>query len=140
MNIKTRKKIKGKFPHKLKSDVTYPVPDKIETTLNDAILKFVSKLRSWLTTKYKNITKIEIRIKNKKPLICESNKKIFFSPITNFKYVINGKLPSTMKIIDITSIKGLLKNPIDSLCVEKPPVAIVVIEWATASKTFIPAR
>jgi hypothetical protein len=40
MNIRKRKKINGNFPHKLKSLVTYPVPDKIETTLKEDILIF----------------------------------------------------------------------------------------------------
>jgi hypothetical protein len=43
-NIKKRKKIKGNPPHKLKSEVTYPVPDKIETTLNVAILKLLGNV------------------------------------------------------------------------------------------------
>ena len=43
-----------------------------------------------------------------------------------------------MKAIAINSIFGLSKYPIESLCVEKPPVAIVVIAWAMLSKKFIP--
>ena len=38
INIKNRKKMREKFPHNPKSSVTYPVPDKIEITLNDDIL------------------------------------------------------------------------------------------------------
>ena len=45
-NIKKRKNIRGNFPHKLKSAVTYPVPDKTETTLKVDILKFSKKLYS----------------------------------------------------------------------------------------------
>ena len=53
ININNRKKINGNFPHKLKSFVTYPVPDKIETTLKEAILIFsISKLLSLLNNKY----------------------------------------------------------------------------------------
>ena len=40
INIKKRKKINGNFPQELKSAVTYPVPDKTETTLKAEILKF----------------------------------------------------------------------------------------------------
>ena len=39
MNIKNRKNIKENFPHKPKSSVTYPVPDKIDITLKKEILK-----------------------------------------------------------------------------------------------------
>ena len=61
MNIKKRKKIRGNLPHRLKSDVTYPVPDKIETTLKADILKFSEKLYSLLfSIRYKNINKTEI--------------------------------------------------------------------------------
>ena len=42
-NIKKRKKIKGNFPHKPKSSVTYPVPESIETTLKDDILRLSKK-------------------------------------------------------------------------------------------------
>ena len=35
-------------------------------------------------------------------------------------------------------IKNFLKKPIESLWVEKPPVAIVVIAWQTLSKIVIP--
>ena len=60
INIKKRKKIKGNLPHKLKSLVTYPVPDKIETTLKDAILIFSTKrLLLSLNNKYKNIIKVD---------------------------------------------------------------------------------
>jgi hypothetical protein len=60
MNIKKRKKINGNLPHKLKSFVTYPVPDKIETTLKEAILIFsINKLLLLLKSKYKNIIKVE---------------------------------------------------------------------------------
>ena len=38
-----------------------------------------------------------------------------------------GMLPKTMKTLAIISILEFLKKPIESLCVEKPPVAIVVI-------------
>ena len=44
INIKKRKNINGNFPHELKSAVTYPVPDNIETTLNVVILKLSKKL------------------------------------------------------------------------------------------------
>ena len=61
INIKKRKNINGKFPHELKSAVTYPVPDKTETTLKADILKLSEKLYSLLLNiKYKNINKIEI--------------------------------------------------------------------------------
>ena len=43
MNIKKRKNINGNFPQELKSEVTYPVPDKTETTLKVEILKFSKK-------------------------------------------------------------------------------------------------
>ena len=46
INIKNKKKIKENFPHKPKSSVTYPVPDKIEITLNDEILILSNKLLS----------------------------------------------------------------------------------------------
>ena len=60
INIKKRKNIKGKFPHKLKLEVTYPVPDKIETTLNAEILKLSNTLCSLLFNKrYKNINKTD---------------------------------------------------------------------------------
>ena len=39
-------------------------------------------------------------------------------------------LPKIIKIVEIISIFGFLKNPIDSLWVENPPVAIVVMECA----------
>ena len=60
MNIKKRKKISGNLPHKLKSLVTYPVPDKMDTTLKEAILIF-STIKSLLllNSKYKNIIKVE---------------------------------------------------------------------------------
>ena len=38
INIKKRKKINGNFPHKLKSLVTYPVPDKIDSDKRHLIL------------------------------------------------------------------------------------------------------
>ena len=44
-----------------------------------------------------------------------------------FKYEIKGMLPKIINILAIISILGFLKKPIDSLCVENPPVAIVVI-------------
>ena len=50
----------------------------------------------------------------------------------------NGMLPKIINIQATISIEELLKKPIDSLCVENPPVAIVVIEWAMLSKTDIP--
>ena len=60
INIKKRKNINGNFPHELKSAVTYPVPDRTETTLKVDILKFSEKLYSLLLSiKYKNINKIE---------------------------------------------------------------------------------
>ena len=64
INIKKRKNTDGNLPHKLKSVVTYPVPDKIESTLKADILKFSKKLYSLLVkNKYKNIKKTEkIRI------------------------------------------------------------------------------
>ena len=46
--------------------------------------------------------------------------------------------PKIINILATISIFELLKNPIDSLCVEKPPVAIVVIAWLTLSKIDIP--
>ena len=49
-----------------------------------------------------------------------------------------GILPKIMKILAIISIFELLKKPIDSLWVENPPVAIVVIECAILSNTDIP--
>ena len=61
INIKKRKNINGNLPHELKSAVTYPVPDKTETTLKVDILKFSKKLYSLLLSiKYKNIKKMEI--------------------------------------------------------------------------------
>tara|TARA_B100001741_G_C16149467_1_gene412792 strand:+ start:421 stop:579 length:159 start_codon:yes stop_codon:yes gene_type:complete len=39
MNIKKIKNIRGNSPHKPKSSVTYPVPDIIERTLKEEILK-----------------------------------------------------------------------------------------------------
>ena len=61
INIKKRKKINGNFPHNPKSSVTYPVPDKIDSTLNDEILKLSKKDNSLLEmNKYKNIIKIDI--------------------------------------------------------------------------------
>ena len=53
-------------------------------------------------------------------------------------YAINGTLPSIINIIEVISIKGLLKQPIDSLQLEKPPVANVVIECVILSKRLIP--
>ena len=50
----------------------------------------------------------------------------------------NGTLPNIMKILATISIFELSKKPIDSLCVENPPVAIVVIAWLTLSNTDIP--
>ena len=47
-------------------------------------------------------------------------------------------LPSIINIVAVISIPGLLKNPIDSLWVEKPPVARVVNEWAILSKALMP--
>jgi len=59
--FKKRKNISGNFPQELKSAVTYPVPDKTETTLKVDILKFSKKLYSLLLSiKYKNINKIEV--------------------------------------------------------------------------------
>ena len=61
LNIKKRKKIKGNLPHKLKSSVTYPVPDKIETTLKVAILNLAIRHISWLLkSKYTNMIIEEI--------------------------------------------------------------------------------
>ena len=61
MNIKKRKNISGNFPQVLKSAVTYPVPDKIETTLKVEILKLSKKAYSlFVKNKYKNINKTEI--------------------------------------------------------------------------------
>ena len=51
-----------------------------------------------------------------------------------------GKLPITINTMDTISIMGFLKNPIDSVWVENPPVAIVVIECANESNIFIPAK
>jgi len=48
MNIRKRKNIKGNSPQELKSAVTYPVPDKTETTLKVDILKLSKKLYSLL--------------------------------------------------------------------------------------------
>ena len=64
--------------------------------------------------------------------------KIFLFPFINLRYEINGILPKTIKILAIISILEFLKKPIESLWVEKPPVAIVVIEWAILSKIDIP--
>ena len=47
-------------------------------------------------------------------------------------------LPRIINIVAIISILELSKNPIELLWVEKPPGAIVVIEWAILSNTFIP--
>ena len=49
-----------------------------------------------------------------------------------------GILPETINILATISIFELSKYPIESLCVEKPPVAIVVIECAMLSKIDIP--
>ena len=46
LNIKNKKKIKENFPHRPKSSVTYPVPDKMEMTLKEEILIFSNKLLS----------------------------------------------------------------------------------------------
>ena len=46
INIKSKKKIKENLPHNPKSSVTYPVPDKIDITLNEAILILSNKLLS----------------------------------------------------------------------------------------------
>ena len=60
-NIKKRKKIKGNLPHELKSAVTYPVPDKIDTTLKADILKLSKKLDSLLLIiKYIKINRTEV--------------------------------------------------------------------------------
>ena len=59
--------------------------------------------------------------------IDEYLKKIILFPFTNFKYEMKGILPKTIKILAMISIFEFLKKPIESLCVEKPPVAIVVI-------------
>ena len=61
------------------------------------------------------------------PLICTSSKNIFLFPFINFKYEIKGMLPKIINIVATTSMFGFLKYPIDSLWVEKPPVAIVVM-------------
>ena len=47
-NIRKMKNIRGNSPHKLKSSVTYPVPDKIEITLNAESLKLSKKVYSVL--------------------------------------------------------------------------------------------
>ena len=61
INIKKRKNINGNFPQELKSAVTYPVPDKTDTTLKADILRLSKKLCfPPLKIKYKNINKIEI--------------------------------------------------------------------------------
>ena len=62
------------------------------------------------------------------PLICMSSIKIFLFPLINLRYEIKGMLPEIIKILATNSIFQLPKKPIESLCVEKPPVAIVVIE------------
>ena len=49
-----------------------------------------------------------------------------------------GILPKIIKILATISMFEFLKKPIDSLCVEKPPVAMVVIAWLTLSKIVIP--
>ena len=49
-----------------------------------------------------------------------------------------GMLPKIIKIVAIISILESLKKPIESLCVENQPVAIVVIEWAMLSNKLIP--
>ena len=38
INIRSKKKTNENFPHKPKSSVTYPVPDKIDITLKEEIL------------------------------------------------------------------------------------------------------
>ena len=69
-NIKKRKKIRGNLPHNPKSSVTYPVPDKIDRTLKEEILKLSKKDNSeLLKNKYKNIIKIDVDKRYKKPLI-----------------------------------------------------------------------
>ena len=47
MNIKIRKKTNENSPQRSKFEVTYPVPDKIDTTLKAEILKLIKKF-SWL--------------------------------------------------------------------------------------------
>ena len=69
-NIKKIKKIKGNSPQSPKSSVTYPVPERIESTLKEDILKLSKKEFSRLfKNKYKNIIKIEINSKYTKPFI-----------------------------------------------------------------------
>ena len=48
MNISNKKNIKENFPHNPKSSVTYPVPDKIDRTLKEEILKLSKKDNSEL--------------------------------------------------------------------------------------------
>ena len=48
INIRIKKNINENFPHKPKSSVTYPVPDKIETTLKEEILNLSKIELSWL--------------------------------------------------------------------------------------------
>ena len=43
INIKKIKNINGNSPHNPKSSVTYPVPERIEKTLKDEILKLSKK-------------------------------------------------------------------------------------------------
>ena len=47
-------------------------------------------------------------------------------------------LPNIINKLATISMFEFLKKPIESLCVEKPPVAIVVIEWQILSNTVIP--
>ena len=60
------------------------------------------------------------------------------SPREATNNIANGKLPTIMNSVAIHSIPGLPKCPIEASAVEKPPVAIVVIEWVIASKPDIP--
>ncbi len=85
-NIKNKKNIKENFPQRLKSSVTYPVPDKIETTLKEDILNLSSIELSWfIKNKYKNITMIEKTNRYIRPLIWTSVKKTFVFPFINLR-------------------------------------------------------
>ena len=54
-------------------------------------------------------------------------------------YKVKGRLATSIPNIIISSVKKLLKYPIEDDFVEKPPVATVVKAWLNASKKIKPA-
>ena len=103
----------------------------IEITLLVAVSNILFPIIRYKET----ISTIIIEINN---LICWSLKSINGFLSDTWANKIKGRLPVIINIIDINSILLLLKKANDSLCVENPPVDIVVNPWVIASNMLMP--